>query len=109
MGEAVVEMAQGDASYPALARQAQFAQKTMIQRYNAAQWVYALGSGLWRRPIPLRWPQRYSVLAVQTSCKDGDCNAARADLLAAFSEVTDELDRATLSAPCRSGAISNPM
>ncbi|MEL6550299.1 MAG: hypothetical protein AAFQ54_08625 [Pseudomonadota bacterium] len=96
MAEKVVELAENDAPYPALARQAQFAQKTMVQRYNAAQWVYADPSVA--APTDAERALAGAVGAAFTPCETGDCTAERDALEAAFVHATEELNAAALAA-----------
>ena len=95
VGEQVVEMGKKDTSYGALLRQAQFAQKTMVQRYNAALWVYTVSEvDLNLDPSALT----EAVRAANTECSFDDCADERASLLAAFERATSELNKAAVAA-----------
>lgn len=95
VGDQVIEMAQTGASYGAVLRQAQFAQKTMVQRYNAAFWVYTVSQvDLNLDPSALT----EAVRAANTPCSLDDCADERTALLAAFQRATSELDKAAIAA-----------
>lgn len=96
MGGKVVAMADKDVPYPALARQAKFAQKTMVQRFNAAQWVYTEGSGVEVQADPSALAA--AVAATQSTCASEDCTAERIALRTAFADATDALKAAAASA-----------
>lgn len=96
VGSKVVTMAEGEAPYDAVARQAQFAQKTMVQRFNAAQWVYTSGSGVTEAADGRALAQ--AVRSAETPCVSDDCSVERAALLAAFTEATETLDKAAMTA-----------
>lgn len=96
MGQQVVEMAESDASYTALARQAQFAQKTMVQRYNAALWIYTEGSGVQASKDSTALTA--AVSAAFTPCVSEPCASERDALATSFAEATTALDAAANSA-----------
>lgn len=88
----VVAAAQGPASYAAVARQAQFAQKTMVQRVNAAMWVGAADDGAGALADGAVLAE--AVAAAAAPCAAGDCAAERAALEAAFARAALALDAA---------------
>ena len=96
MAERVVAIAEKDVPYDAVLRQAQFAQKTMVQRYNAAQWVYAA--------IAVDAPEKagralaVAVGAAFQACTSDDCAEERGQLSAAFVSATRELAAAASAA-----------
>ncbi len=96
VGSQVVDLAAGDASYAALVRQAQFAQKTMVQRFNAALWVYTDGTGVSGQPDGAALAQ--AVAAANTVCDRDDCTPERAALADAFARATAELGEAATTA-----------
>ncbi|MEL6587685.1 MAG: hypothetical protein AAFQ50_13660 [Pseudomonadota bacterium] len=96
VGGKVVDAGAGDASYRALLRQAKFAQKTMVQRYNAALWVYTPGTGI-ASPMDAE-TLAAAVRATETPCEATDCSAERAELVAAFAAASAALDAAARDA-----------
>ncbi|MEL6435192.1 MAG: hypothetical protein AAFP99_00220 [Pseudomonadota bacterium] len=96
VGSNVVEMAKGDAPYALVVRQANFAQKTMVQRYNAALWVYTADGG--SDAVADASALTEAVAATNAQCEAADCKSERAALLAAFTRATEELDRAAVAA-----------
>lgn len=92
VGRDVVAMAEGDGSFAALARQAQFAQKTMVQRYNAALWAYTDGSGIADEADSTALTD--AVAAATLSCADAQCANERAAIHDAFARAVAELERA---------------
>lgn len=82
----VVELADEGVPYPYLVKQATFAQKTMVQRYNSAQWVHEGGES---EAI------RAAVLAAGTECAAEPCDAERAALRAAFEDAATDLGAAS--------------
>ena len=96
LGEKVVDMGDSDASYAALVRQAKFSQKTMLQRYNAALWVYTPGTGLTSEIDTEMLAE--AVRATESPCDATDCSAERAALITAFSAAAAELDKAAQDA-----------
>lgn len=96
VGRKVVAMAEGDGSYAALARQAQFAEKTMVQRFNAALWVYTSGSGVAATADPSVLSD--AVAAASTPCHARDCSDERAAIHDAFARATAELGKAAAAA-----------
>jgi len=96
VGDKVVDMARSDVPYGAVLRQAQFAQKTMVQRYHAAGWVYTPGSGVGATDSADALAA--AIAAAERPCAAEDCTAERAALEAAFEAATAELDAAALAA-----------
>ncbi|MEL7126110.1 MAG: hypothetical protein AAGK30_07765 [Pseudomonadota bacterium] len=96
IGSKVVDLGAGDASYGALLRQAKFAQKTMVQRYNAALWVYTPGTGI-TSPMDIG-TLTDAVQATETPCDASDCSAERAALIDAFAAASAALDAAAQDA-----------
>ncbi|MEL6920847.1 MAG: hypothetical protein AAFO77_07445, partial [Pseudomonadota bacterium] len=93
----VVELAEKGAPYRALVRQAKFAQKTMVQRYNSALWVYSAPGGDMIVEIDAS-ALNDAVKASNTVCAADDCTAERQALLAAFTRATAELEKAAAAA-----------
>jgi hypothetical protein len=81
----VVELADEGVPYPYLAKQAAFAQKTMVQRYASAQWVHEGGES---EAI------RAAVLAAEAECAAEPCDAEREALRAAFLAAGEDLGAA---------------
>lgn len=92
----VVGLAETGASHAALSRQAQFAQKTMVQRFNAAQWVYTDGSGIHNAADASALAD--AVAAAFAPCASQDCAAEAANIEATFARATQELERAAQEA-----------
>ena len=105
VGTKVVDAGAGDASYGALLRQAKFAQKTMVQRYNAALWVYTPGTGI-SSPMDAD-TLAAAVQATETPCDATDCSAERAALLDAFAAASAALDAAARDAKAALNAREN--
>ncbi|MEM7694166.1 MAG: hypothetical protein AAF318_06930 [Pseudomonadota bacterium] len=95
VGRKVAATAAKGGSYRALVRQAKFAQKTMVQRYNAAQWVYTPRSGVAGAADGAALTR--AVAAANAVCT-ADCAAERAAILTAFQDATTELDQAASAA-----------
>jgi len=88
IGSQVLALAETDANYDELVRQAAFAQKTMIQRYNAAQWIFLSGDDL----AELHGGTLVDVVkAVQTECESTDCAQEKSNLTAAFRRAAAEM------------------
>ena len=81
----VVALADEGVPYPHLARQADFAQRTMVQRYASAQWVHEGGESA---------AIRAAVVAAGTECAAEPCAAEREALRAAFLAAGDDLGAA---------------
>ncbi|MEM7522048.1 MAG: hypothetical protein AAF307_13580, partial [Pseudomonadota bacterium] len=96
LGENVVELADKDVPFAVLARQATFAQKTMVQRYNAAQWVYTDGSGVVAYPVGNALAA--AVASTGLVCDAPPCPQERAALKNAFKAATLALEEASVSA-----------
>lgn len=90
VGDRVVNMAETDIGYRALVQQAQFAQKTMVQRYNAALWITEAGLGGPDGGDALT----AAVAAATAQCESGECTAERAAIRDSFARATEELDHA---------------
>jgi len=79
----IVDLAGGSTSFQHLARQAAFAQDTMLARYHAAGWAYHADLQLTALPAQTI---RAVAAATAADCTEGDCAAERAALRAAFAE-----------------------
>ena len=95
VAEKVVALGGGDASYAALARQAGFAEQTMIERHAAAQWLYAAGMDIGRADADAL---RGAVDAAAAPCADGPCAEERAALIDAFAAAAAEMGAIAASA-----------
>ncbi|MEO0543281.1 MAG: hypothetical protein AAFY99_05630 [Pseudomonadota bacterium] len=93
----IVEMAETDAPYGVLVRQAQFAQKTMVQRYNSALWIQSATDRGEQFEIDAN-ALTDAVAAVNAPCDLTDCSAQRAKLVAAFERATTKLETAAQAA-----------
>ncbi len=96
VGGKVVDLGDSGATYAIVYRQAKFAQKTMVQRFNAAHWIYTAGSGVTETADATALTD--AVKLVETPCEADDCDMARNDLIAAFAHATAELDVAAKTA-----------
>lgn len=93
----IVEMAETGAPYGALVRQAQFAQKTMVQRYNSALWIQSATDRGEQFEIDEN-ALTDAVAAANAPCDLTDCSAQRAQLVAAFKRATTKLETAAQAA-----------
>lgn len=95
VGRQVADLAEQGGAYEKVRHQAAFALKTMLQRYNAARWIYASGDVV---------PQldgavlRAVVAATEADCASSDCADERAALGAAFGTAAAELGAIAASA-----------
>ncbi len=95
VGRQVVALTQKDLPYASLARQAKFAEKTILQRYNSAAWIYASGDAVSEVDAA---GLRAIVLAVAADCAADDCPEERAALASAFARATEDLAAAAATA-----------
>ncbi len=95
VGGRVVDAADRGVPFERLARQGEAAQSTMIQRWNAAQWVYAGAPGLSRLEADA---MRAVAAAVAEPCPEGPCEAEAEALRAAFARTTAQLTVAAADA-----------
>jgi hypothetical protein len=95
LGEKVVDLADSGAGFAQLARQAAFAQKTMLSRYNAASWVYLAHPDMPRLSDATK---QAIVASTSAECTAEDCTAESAAIRAAFAQGAEELTAATLAA-----------
>lgn len=89
VGERLVALTERDVPFDRLARQAEKAEKTLLQRWNAAQWVYAAEPDLARVDTEAL---RAVAAATALRCEAG-CEREEAALRDAFADATTQLDR----------------
>ena len=91
----VIATAAEDSSFEALAEQAQFAVKTMVIRYNSANWLFAAESDV----SPMDTDILLSAIkAANQTCNSGECKAEREAIAKAFTNASDAFDRAAKAA-----------
>ncbi len=95
VGGRIVEAADRGVPFERLARQGAAAQRTMIQRWNAAQWLYAAAPDLARLDAGA---MRAVAAALAAPCADAPCAAEAAALRDAFSATTAQLGAAASDA-----------
>ncbi|MEM7709457.1 MAG: hypothetical protein AAF264_01640 [Pseudomonadota bacterium] len=88
VGARVIETAERDVPYARLARVAAQAEKTMVQRWNAAQWIYAGEPDLSPMDGEIL---RDVVTATATPCPAEPCTEEKANLRAAFTAATERM------------------
>ncbi|MGR3484962.1 MAG: hypothetical protein ACU0BF_06415 [Paracoccaceae bacterium] len=95
LGGRVVDMAERGQTHARLVRQAQTAQRTLIQRWGAAQWIYGAEAGLARLDGAAL---RDVADAVAAPCPADPCAAQIAAITAAFGAASEQMEAAAADA-----------